>query len=394
MGRRCPICDSSNKSHISVLCDTMKILGSSFPESSSNNVECSACGCVYVDMEAVQDNFTTYYRAIAKSISYNTIFGKENTNTYYGMIWTALEKYVQMHSCKKEDIAILDVGCGFGEFIEYLQNRGYCNVQGVELSEECVSKAKEKGLRVTKADIVNEEDCIKDQFDIIIFSHVGEHIVDFKKAIENLKKLLNNDGYLYMEFPDARKYCDVDFGAYFFTTYEHVMHVTDKTLQNIALVHSLTLLSFDTYQKLDKYYVIFGIYKKSFEEKTSSCFYDTTAKEAFMQYEAFSQVKIPSFVKELEESQEEIILWGIGASTAILLSKVFHSHNVIYLIDSNTQRQGIVFCINNKKVSVEAPSAIQNSVATIVVLPEIYGTAIKKELYEAGYKNNVLLLSM
>lgn len=39
---------------------------------------------------------------------------------------------------------ILDIGCGDGKFIYFLQNKGYTNIEGVELSEQQAEKAREK----------------------------------------------------------------------------------------------------------------------------------------------------------------------------------------------------------------------------------------------------------
>lgn len=392
MKRECPICANKNNERISLLCDNMKILGTSFPASNSDTVECTTCGCVYVNMDATQDNFTKYYEDIAQSISYTSIFGKQKTQEYYSKIYAILEEYIRSVSENKDEIRILDVGCAFGEFIEYLQSKNYNNVEGTEISKECIRVGAERGIRINAVNILNIDTLKEERFDIIILSHVLEHIVDCKKALENCKSLLKDTGCIYVEFPDAEKYCNVNMSAYFFNTYEHVMHVTHSDLENFAIAHNLELCSANTYLKLETYYVLYGVYKKAKREEKRAYLYSNNAKKALSHYEDFSKEKILQCRNALVSEKEELILWGIGASTAILIHKVFNNSHVIQLIDANPLRQGIEFTVNNKKLKIESPVSIKNTTATIVVLPEIYCDSIKKQIDAMGYKNNVIAL--
>lgn len=74
------------------------------------------------------------------------------------------------------DSEVLDIGCGRGEFLSLLNERGIKGV-GVDLDEDMLSVAKQKGLVVCKADGTEylgglEECCL----DGIFMSHVIEHI--------------------------------------------------------------------------------------------------------------------------------------------------------------------------------------------------------------------------
>lgn len=48
---------------------------------------------------------------------------------------------------------VLDLGCGDGELMKYLETNKDANVQGIELSEEAIYKCVEKGLSVFHTDI-------------------------------------------------------------------------------------------------------------------------------------------------------------------------------------------------------------------------------------------------
>jgi 2-polyprenyl-3-methyl-5-hydroxy-6-metoxy-1,4-benzoquinol methylase len=53
--------------------------------------------------------------------------------------------------------SILDVGCGNGNFIKAVQNCGFSNIEGIDLSKEMVKIAKQKGVEAEHIDIAQKE---------------------------------------------------------------------------------------------------------------------------------------------------------------------------------------------------------------------------------------------
>ena len=48
---------------------------------------------------------------------------------------------------ESKDTSILDVGCGSGDFLVFLQSKGYRNTQGIDISPEQVREAYDRGAR-------------------------------------------------------------------------------------------------------------------------------------------------------------------------------------------------------------------------------------------------------
>ena len=113
------------------------------------------------------------------------------------------QKYIPGFHKKK----ILEVGCAEGGLLESLQSIGM-DVYGVELSPERAEIAKQKdySLKVSVGDITdpNLASKLNDKFDVIIMREVIEHLSDKNAAFNNLDKLLNENGYLFISFPPKR----------------------------------------------------------------------------------------------------------------------------------------------------------------------------------------------
>lgn len=101
-------------------------------------------------------------------------------------------------------LKVLEIGCAEAGFLAALKELG-ADVFGIEISSERVGIAHEKNpdLRIFVGDISspNLPETITDKFDFIVMREVIEHIPEKKTTFENLYKLLNPGGYLFISFP-------------------------------------------------------------------------------------------------------------------------------------------------------------------------------------------------
>jgi len=370
---------------MSLLSKNMKVMGENFPESESFIVTCDECGSVYIDTEATQKHYCAYYDSgYSKTISYSDTFGDNVTNQYFDTIYSCIEKYISSES------HILDMGAGRGEFCTYLLNKGYKNVLAVEPSSVNCKYIKNCGINCSQDDTFSINENLKNTFDLIILSHSLEHILDFRLALMNVKSMLKKDAVIYIEVPNSTRYADAKFPSYFFLTYEHILHLTQRTFENIANVYGITLLESNSYLKCKSYHVINGIFKNN--GSFLNVVYTDETKIAVEYYFHYSKKKLSPKIQKLESSQEKLILWGIGASTAQLLNDTFDHCNIIQLIDSNASRQGIEFEMLHKTFTVESPSKLVDEEATIVVLPIMYKNSIISQIQSMGFTNNIITL--
>jgi 2-polyprenyl-3-methyl-5-hydroxy-6-metoxy-1,4-benzoquinol methylase len=104
------------------------------------------------------------------------------------------------------DDAILDVGCGSGLVLTYLNERGFRNTQGVDISEEQVELAKAKRLQVWCGDIFSFLQSRADAFKAVIALDFLEHFTkaEVLSLFGLLFRTLKPDGSLLIQTPNGQ----------------------------------------------------------------------------------------------------------------------------------------------------------------------------------------------
>lgn len=381
----CLLCGSEKHEVLTELCSNMDIMGPFFHGKSSRIAACSSCGHVYVDIDADQDAFTEYYSSeYSKSLSYFEVFGYEYTKTYYENIAERISRYISGNA------RILEIGGGIGELADFLREKGFSDITVMEPSPRCLKLCQDRGIPVINSDGMDLIESLREQFDLIIINHTLEHILRFDRILKTARAMLKPEGSIYIEVPDASQYQNTQFVPYWFFTYEHLFHMSLDSFENLAAVFGFEVAEKKSYLKCNSYHVMYGILKKTSVQRKP--LYRGTTVDAVRQYIKDCELKLAPVLKKLEHSQESLILWGVGTSTAQLLNGNFDRCRVCKLIDSNPYRQKVSYFVAGRKLPIEDPAAIREEDGTILILPLMYDGSIRRQIEKMGLKNPVISL--
>ena len=107
------------------------------------------------------------------------------------------EKYAKIINKIRKPGKILDVGCAAGFLLQGFINKGWQG-KGIEPNEQMVKFGNEElGLNIENAPLENFEP--SENFDLVSLIQVIGHFYDIDKSIENISKILSEDGLVLVE---------------------------------------------------------------------------------------------------------------------------------------------------------------------------------------------------
>jgi SAM-dependent methyltransferase len=173
-------------------------------------VRCARCGLVQMNPQPAAADVARRYRDVygADYLSYELAnepaFLKLQLLALADADFDSLEQKLFRRSANAPSAAgaadVLDIGCATGALLLYLRDRGW-RVMGVEISPSAEYAQRERGLDVRKLPL-EENHFPPESFDLILTSHLIEHLNDPGSFVREVYRLLRSGGHFLLTTPN------------------------------------------------------------------------------------------------------------------------------------------------------------------------------------------------
>ena len=201
---------------------------------------CNECSARFTQDVPKQETIGTYYA------SENYISHSDTQKGVINKLYHVVRKKTlagKMNMIKKETGKefgnILDVGCGTGAFLHTMQQAGW-EIAGLEPDEAARTKARSLyNIEALPSDKIL--DLPANSYDAITLWHVLEHVHQLHEYVAQLKKLLTENGRLFIAVPnytsyDAKTYKE-NWAAY--DVPRHLYHFSPQSMKMLMNLHGL-----------------------------------------------------------------------------------------------------------------------------------------------------------
>lgn len=115
-------------------------------------------------------------------------------------------KYLPLLAGLDRNSLILELGCGPGYLLEFLKNRGFSKVEGIDISEEQIRIAARRGLNVKVADAFEYLSTKQELFDAVTAIDFIEHFSkeELFRLMPIIHRALKRDGRLIIQTPNGQ----------------------------------------------------------------------------------------------------------------------------------------------------------------------------------------------
>ena len=393
--RKCPICGEED---VEILHKQDFVLPEGHPLSKGYDVVCcDRCGFVYADTTVSQQDYDIFYSRLSKYEDKKTGTGGGDSPWDAARLKKTAECIAEFLPDK--NARILDIGCANGGLLGCLRELGYHNLCGLDPSPICVETTKQNyGIEAYAGSLSNLPQNLG-VFDVVILSHVLEHIQDLKFSANLISQLIQTSGYLYVEVPNALEYVNHVSAPFQDFNTEHINHFSHLHLVNLfsqfGFIDQLVAEKvFDIAPEIS-YPAIYIFCQK--QEPNSSKFVinlDEILKQQILLYIESSKKIMNDFDKKLQsilENSVDVIVWGTGQLAMKLLAETsLAKANIVAFVDGNPINQGNIIA----GVAVLAPHQIQARAMRqpIVITSTISQDAICNVIKTMNLPNSVILL--
>lgn len=170
--------------------------------------ECEKCGAVY--LANLPDIKKLYDEVDEKSTYSDTFFNEELYKKRVEMIAKPKVEFILEcldHKMESSENVWLDIGCGVGEVLSYVNTKSNWKVKGIEANKGEIAFAKQMGIEnitqgFLECNIDNEiiNALLKDA-NVISLLNIIEHIENPNQMISYISKLMRKGSYLIIEVP-------------------------------------------------------------------------------------------------------------------------------------------------------------------------------------------------
>jgi len=303
---------------------------------------CNDCGFVFVSPILDEETILSYYKNYS-NYEHPQHDGKRpqvelnQIHRYFDFIKSRFNQGFRGHAA--------DIGCATAYGLSLFKEEGW-NVLGLDPSRKCAELSK-------ALYDVEVEQCFFDvnmlkkhqKFDLVMFCHVFEHLLNPAVVAKQLHQIMTNEGIVYIEVPNLQK--PEAPKCYF--SFEHINYFTPTSLTNLMSKNGFEvdlLELFDNGPEISPYYpVIASTWKKSAGKSEIENNFD----EAILIIDEFRK-QANELIKKLqltinkvltETPSERIALWGGGIHTSQLLSETsIGQQRIRCIFDNDSKKHG------------------------------------------------------
>jgi 2-polyprenyl-3-methyl-5-hydroxy-6-metoxy-1,4-benzoquinol methylase len=346
--RPCPVCNDRQARFVHSM---FFVLPETSPLPARYDVViCDQCDTGFADSGATAEDYAEYYRSFSKYEDAAVATGGGDDPADRRRL---SEVAAFLAARVRPGGRILDVGCGNGGLLAALRAHGFPDLTGFDPSAACTARVQQNGMQGVVRTLPLTDPTAESnhwgRFDLIILSHVLEHVFDARAVLESLLPLLAPEGLLYLETPDPLRYSTDGFPPLYFFDAEHINHLGLRSLATLAITQGLHARALGEKDLLLAnglaYPAVSGLFQRGGAAMQVPAL--RPAHTAFQRYVDASLTdleRLRARVLDLLGDGRPFALWGAGSLSQRLLSAPwFPRQQLCAVVDRDSRKHGLRF---------------------------------------------------
>ena len=200
---------------------------------------CRSCGLMWTSPRMTEQSLAAFYATEYRPIYVGCVEAPEEFFAGQVRRGKHVNAFVSPHLPASGRRTVFDIGCGAGGLLVPFVDAGW-QAFGCDFDEQYLGRGRAEGLHLEQGDasVLRKHG----PADLIILSHVLEHLSDPERSLQQISSLTTDGAYLYVELPGVlfihRQYRDL----LRFLQNAHLYHFTSRTLSALMAQAGFSLV--------------------------------------------------------------------------------------------------------------------------------------------------------
>jgi SAM-dependent methyltransferase len=299
------------------------------------------------------------------------LYSESHNYTSVGKIWENYFKlFIEQIKPITKDKIILEIGCPSGKIALNIDN--YKKWFIVEPNKNTESKFPEKVFFIEK--FFDNNFSLNETVDIIIHSHLFEHIYDFNDFLKKCYELLCHDGEMFFGVPNMNYFTESNICPFLGIFFEHTCFLNKENISILLNNNNFEIYKCIDYENHSTLYHCKKVPKiKEIIDTKITNYYDS-----FMNTLNVYQNFVNNCNNIIKNSNINIYIFGASYNTQLLITLGLDINNVKGILDNCKEKQGKYLYGYN--LQIYDPSVIFNKKCVVILKNGYYVNEIYKQL--------------
>ena len=283
-----------------------------------------------------------------------------------------------------KDKNILEIGCPSGKIANNCDNYNSWNI--IDPNVKIFDNKKINSI----SNFFDEKSRFDFNVDVIVHSHLFEHIYNPIPFLINCYNILEENGYMIFGIPNMEYIMKNKISLFMGIMFEHnifysvsnIIKMLEKT--NFKIIDISFFKNHSIFFKVQKVNLITNKYTLT---NNLFCTDNLDLKEHFIKNIKYYDECVKKWIYNLTDNKS-IYIFGASYNTSLLLNKIGVRINIKGILDNCHQKQGQYFYGYNYKVL--SPTILENENAIVILKNGVYNEEIKQSLLELNINTIVL----
>ena len=363
-------------------------------------VTCDGCGMCFADLEVPQAEIDAAYAEHSKYADMSLYADEPELDPLSADAPWDLERLQGtakwLGANVRSEARVLDAGCATGALISFLMDEGFTRLVGLDPSPLAAETVRRRyGVEAVAGSVFDPPSGIG-TFDLVVLSHVMEHLREVREVVTGLHRMTNIGGFVYVEVPDATRYRNFLTVPFHDFNTEHINHFSETLLRSLFESAGFVTRSSGTkdmpVSPVGLYPATFGLFEKVDDELIwRDVTGDPGLLPAIREYVEMSSALMDEYKRiiDVEVGAGPVVLWGAGQLSMKLLAGPLTTVEVEALVDGSADKWGMTM----GGTEVVSPESIGSSTSPILVTSVHHFESIASDIEKMYPGRRVIALS-